>query len=129
MSGRVNRGLPAPEDRADARGQFREQARLHYVIVRAAIESRQLIPFRAPGGQHDDRGAVLLRPQRFERREAVQYRHHDIEQDHVIGGLPRQRQRLPPVRRPVDHKPLPLQAVLRKLSQLLIVFGNEDSHG
>jgi hypothetical protein len=68
---------------ADARKQFIGAERLDEVIIRAGVESAHAIRDEPLGGQHEHRHPSLQPPELRAEREAVQLRHHYVEQDQI----------------------------------------------
>ena len=99
--------------------------RLGQVIVRAGVQPRNPVVFSSACGQHDHRD-LALPPQQPQQLEAVQSRHHDIEQEQVVTAPQSPRQAAPAV---VDnfevHAPASEEA-LHQLAELNVVIDEQD---
>ena len=82
-------------DHADAGHQLARGERLDHVVVRAAVEARQLVVLLAPGGEHEH-GGVPQRAQLPADGKAVHVGQHHVENDGVVGVFPAQAEGLPP---------------------------------
>ena len=120
------RDAGAPEQRAEPGEQLVERERLGEVVVGAGIQARDAVGDLVAGRQHEDRGAALARPQPPAHGEAVEDRHHDVEDDHVRLA---QRDRLEGLRAVVhrlDVVALDAEGEDERLAHAAVVLGDED---
>ena len=84
----------------------------------------------SPSAEMTMTGRSLMRPsraQRFEHAEAVQLRHHDVEQHEVVGLSANRRQRFDAVRRLIDLlKAEPRQPAQQQVAVLGDVVDDQD---
>jgi hypothetical protein len=69
---------------SDARHEERGRSRLRDIVVRASVESADLVLLRIERRQKDDRRLAVRAAHRLADRVAVHSRHHDVEQ-HEVG--------------------------------------------
>jgi len=80
---RLALALHAPQQRPDARQQFLRAERLDQVVVRPRVQPGDAVLDLALGGEHEDGDGIREAAQLGADLEAVELRHHDIEQDEV----------------------------------------------
>jgi hypothetical protein len=76
---------PPPQQRPDARDELAHPERLGQIVVRAALETVDLVGLLAPRGQHEDREVLEVRlpPDRAADGNAVEARQHHVEHDQI----------------------------------------------
>jgi len=80
-------------------------------------------------GEKQHRRAHLRRAHRLHHRQAIEPRHHAIDDEQIIGLHRGLHQRLAPVRHVIDHMPLGLEPPAQILRRLLVILGDQDLHG
>ncbi len=70
----------------DPRQQLVGAERFGQVVIGAGVQSGDPVDLGGAGGQHDDRDRALP-PQLPQELEAVESRHHDIEQEQVVASV------------------------------------------
>ena len=81
---RVRATVPPPQHGADPRRELRELERLHHVVVRTGIETRDAIRHRIARGQDHDRNRRAAPAQIAEQFEPGLARQSEVEQQQVI---------------------------------------------
>jgi hypothetical protein len=77
---------PAPDERAQARGQLRQREGLREVVVGAAVEAAHPILHGVSSGEHQDRYPDAVRAHPATGFEPVEPRHHHVQDDGVVVG-------------------------------------------
>src|SRR5439155_23537226 len=120
--------LPA-QDRPNPADQLSRRERLRDVVVGAELEPFDAILARVAGAQQDDRRCCLAL-QRADDVRAEHPRHHHVQDQEVVLGAPRRRERCLAVGDRVDLELLPLEGVGDRVEDALLVVGDEDPvHG
>ncbi len=117
-----------PEKRADATSELADRERLRDVVVRAELETEDLVELVVAGGQHDDRDGAL-RAQAPADLEPVHSRQHDVEDDEVDVLLAKAAERLVPIPRLDDAVPIPLEWIREQGLDGVLVVHEEDGRG
>jgi hypothetical protein len=123
-----SRGAPPPQQRPQARGQFRERKRLHHVVVGAAVEAGHAIVDGIFRGQHQHRERRFTRTDIAQHLESGSAGKHQI-QDHgvIVDNLCL----LPGRAAVVQHVhgiPFLLQPALDERGNFPVVFDDEQAH-
>jgi len=87
-----------------------------------------LIPLAVLGGEHQDRGPVLLRAQRRADPIAVEARQHQVQHDRVVLVLAGQPQTIDAVAGQIDREALRLQPDPQGPAESLLVLDDEYAH-
>ena len=74
------------QERRDARHEFNRVERLMQVIIRAEFQAGHLADEFRIGGKHDNRHIAEITDS-FQHIEAVEVRHHHVEQDQIGGEI------------------------------------------
>ena len=119
----------APGHGAQPGHQDRERERLGQVVVGAGVEALHLVPLAVLGGEHQDRGPVLLRAQGLADLVAVDPGEHQVEHDRVVLVLPREPQPVGAVVGHVDGEALGLEPDPQGPREPLLVVDDEYAHG
>src|SRR5204862_370942 len=105
--------LHAPEQRSNASEQLIDAKRLYEIIIRARIESAHAIAHLAFGSEHEHRCGVAEAAQFRAEGEAVEPRHHHIEENEVGFLLQRAFQSTLAVRRCENAEAFAREAILQ----------------
>jgi len=116
----------APQNRLDAINDLARAERLHYVIVRAGLKALHAVGFFPFGGQHDDRGRLVL-PQFLAHFHPVHSGKHDVEQYQVVVLAERHVQRRFPVFRLVDDITFLFQIHAQQPADAFLVIHHENA--
>ena len=107
-------GLPAARQGLDPGDQFGEGIGFDQIVIRAGLEARDAILDLAEGGQEQDGGLVAVLAQGLDHADAVEARHHPVDDIDVIAALLRLQQ----AEGPVDG-----------VGRLVPGFGQSPDHG
>ena len=118
----------APQNGADARGQFARVEGLRQIIVGAQFQAHDAVHIFAARGQHQHRDFAFL-PQPLENLEAVDARQHDIEHHQVDAGLQRLLQTAVAFVGRLHGEALAAQEFAEQRGEFGIVIDQQDVHG
>ena len=116
----------APQQRFDARQQFRALERLGHVVVRAALEARDLVRDGVARGEHQHRHVLPLAAQLMTHLQAVFRRQVQVENDQVEVALARQIERDGAVGRGLDRIAFLAQPIRERPPQPRLVVHQQD---
>ncbi len=127
--GRGRRAAGAAQQRAQPGEDLLDVEGLDHVVVGAGVQARDAVGGLHEGGEHEDGGPVALGAQHPADLEAVDARHHHVEDEHVRRVPVRLRQRLHTVRDRRHPVPLQRQRTLQGMTDGTVVFGEQHSLG
>ena len=121
------RGLHAPQDGADARHELLDAERLGHVVVAAQGEAAHLVLGRVARREKEHREARAAVAQAARHFEAVDARHHDVEDDQVRGERLHGVERLAAAVRHLHREVLVAQRHGDEIGDALLVVDDQDA--
>ncbi len=125
----LGHGFAPTEHGAQTRGEDAETERLDQVVVRAAVETDDLVHRTVLGGEKDDAQVGPFRACLTAHREPVQTRHDDVEHEQVRAPVAHGLQRQIAVRRRHNDVAFPPQRAFDDAGDSLVVIRDEDARG
>ena len=121
-------GLPAAQQRADARQQFDERERLDQIIVGAEFQTFDAVVHRAARAEDQHRRAGLAVADLLEDLQPVHVGQHHVQDDQIVIGRVNQVDRRLAVSGGIDRIAGALQAALQEIGNSLFVFNDKKAH-
>ena len=114
--------------RPHPRQQFFRRKGLGHIVVRTAVQPRNLAAQLIARGQHQHRGAHVLPPQLVRHFKTVHLRQHDVQHDHIVLSAGRVIQSVLPVEHHIGAVFLFFHNRAQRFSQAAFVLYNQDPH-
>ena len=111
-----------------SRDQLARTEGLHDILVRANLEAVDTVHLGTHGGQHDDRGSILL-AQLLAEHEPAFARHHEIEDNEVEPADLDRLHHFAPIGRLGDPETMFGKILAHERAELTIVIDNQDVTG
>ncbi len=112
----------AAEHRADTGGQLLEMERLRQIVIRAGIQTNDLVLGCPLGSQDEHRGGNATRTQLAKDRDPVATWEHEVENDTIVLVVERLLQPRLPIVGALDRVVLLVQPLLDKVRHLLLIL-------